>query len=70
MVAALIPNPVSRSASAASSTTWLRVLRRFVEGQVEVVLVDLEPDDVLLEQALGFEQQLLAGLVPVQHDHG
>jgi len=40
------------------------------EGEIEIALDHLEADHVALEQAAGLEEQLLAGLIPMQHDHG
>jgi len=37
------------------------------EGEIEIALHHLEADDVALEQAPGLQEQLLAGLVAVQH---
>jgi len=41
-----------------------------LERQVEVLSLDLETEHVRLEQAERFSEELLAGLVAVEHDHG
>jgi len=41
-----------------------------LERQVEILSLHLEPEHVELQQADRLAQELLAGLVPVQHDHG
>ncbi len=41
-----------------------------LERQVEVLALDLETEHVELQQAERLTEQLLAGLVAVQHDHG
>ena len=67
-VAALMPKPAARIASAASCDDRVGRLAAVVEREVEARQVELEADDVGIEHPQRLLEQLLAGLVALEHD--
>ena len=69
IVAALIPKPASRIARAAASTTSLPRAAAVLEREVEVLELELDAEDVRVEHPQRLLEQLLAGLVALEHDY-
>ena len=70
IVAALRPKPVSRKSLGSVVDDLVAGLPAVLEREVEVLALDLESEHVRLEEADRLAEELLAGLVPVEHDHG
>ena len=68
IVAAFSPSPASRIAAAASIDDPVRRRPAVLERQVEVLELELEPEQVAVEHPQRLLEQLLPGLVAVQDD--
>ena len=68
IVAALIPSPAALIAAADSCTTPLLRGAAILEREVEVLELNLEPEQVGVQDAQRLLEQLLAGFVAVQYD--
>ena len=69
IVAALIPNPVSSIASAASAQTRFSVARRFASERSKRIDLELDPEQRRVEHPQRLLEQLLAGLVALERDY-